>query len=60
VSIQGFSYDSRQNLWIADGFSDFDWTDGSEAYLLDVFERAVAVSDYPVDLAGFVRDWPSR
>ena len=60
MSIQGFSHDSCQDLWIADGFVDLDWSDGSEAYLLKVFEEAGAVGDYPVELAGFIRDWPSR
>lgn len=60
MSIQGFSHDSCQDLWIADGFVDLDWSDGSETYLLKVFEEAGAVGDYPVELAGFIRDWPSR
>jgi hypothetical protein len=60
MSIEGFSYDARQDLWIADGFAGLGWADGSEAYLQHVFEDADDISDYPLELAGFIRDWPSR
>ncbi len=61
MPVEGFSYDEQQDLWIADGSPDLGWSDGSEAYLLQVFEDAETIDDYPIALARrFIRDWPSR
>ena len=60
MPIEGFTYDAHTDLWVADGFGGLGWADGSEAYLQQVFEGAEIISDYPLELAGAIRDWPSR
>ncbi len=60
MSTEGFTFDTDSGLWLADGFEGINWADGSETYLRQVFDEARTVSDYPVDLAGAIRDWPSR
>jgi SAM-dependent methyltransferase len=60
MSIEGFSHNAQEDLWVADGFTSLGWADGGEAYLQAVLENADAISDYPVELARFIQDWPSR
>lgn len=58
--MEGFFLSEEDDLWVADGYADLGWVDGSEAYIRDVFEQVGVVSDYPVEMAAFIRDWPSR
>ncbi|MDP2183253.1 MAG: class I SAM-dependent methyltransferase [Actinomycetota bacterium] len=55
-----FDYDEAADVWVARGMGDFAYADGSEDYLAEVFESVEHVSDYPVEFADQIRDWPSR
>ena len=57
---EGFTYDEERDLWMSGSYSDLGWADGSETYIGQVLANADRVSDYPIELARFIRDWPSR
>jgi hypothetical protein len=60
MSGEGFALDESSGLWIPENFQGVEWADGSELFLQQTLEEAPAVTDYPVELAGFIHDWPSR
>ncbi len=60
MAIPGYTHRPDLDVWVAEGFQGLDWADGSESYLRQVLEQADTVSDYPVELREFIRDWPSR
>lgn len=55
-----FDHDEAADVWVVRGHGDFSYADGSEDYLAEVFDAVEHVSDYPVELADRIHDWPSR
>ena len=55
-----FDYDADDDVWVARGSSDFDYADGSEGYLTGVFDAVEHLTDYPIECAEYIRDWPTR
>lgn len=54
-----FTHNHEDDLWLAAGHETFEYADGAEEFLIDLFDQN-DVSAYPVELASHIHDWPSR
>lgn len=55
-----YTYNDKSDVWIWNDGKGIDYSDGSEAYLKEVIAKAGGVSAYPIEMAAFIKDWPSR
>ncbi len=54
-----FIYNENEGLYLWKNYTDIGYKDGSEEYLLSIFER-IEASAYPVELQFYIKDWASR
>jgi O-antigen biosynthesis protein len=59
-SPEGFAYDDATGLFRRSSAAGPAYADGGEDYVAEVISAQSPVSGYPVELAPFIRDWPSR
>ena len=52
----------EEGVWVVEGFSDFQYTDGrsSDQYLNEVFSKAEDLSTDSEELEQYIKDWPSE
>ncbi len=60
MKIPNFIFNQENKLYISSSFSNFNYKDGSENYLIEIFKKENTISSYPVSLYKYIRDWPSR
>ncbi|MBA4390030.1 MAG: hypothetical protein C0399_03735 [Syntrophus sp. (in: bacteria)] len=55
-----FRYDEKNDLYFHGNSEEINYADGSEAYLIDVFQQVDGTDIYSEELQKKIHDWPSR
>ncbi|HBE44061.1 MAG TPA: hypothetical protein DDW17_01075 [Deltaproteobacteria bacterium] len=55
-----FYYDSKNDLYFEQGFQPVDYSDGSEDYLIEIFNNIDYSHSSPQELQKYIKDWPTR
>ncbi|WP_394885807.1 glycosyltransferase [Clostridium butyricum] len=55
-----YDYDYKNKVFIRKNYDYLDYRDGSEEYIYNVFEAEDNITEYPVELAKYIKDWGSQ